>query len=144
VALDRNGLEIIDEHDCWLLLGAQHVGRLAVCLGGRPQIFPVNFVVDHDDAGTPSLVFLSAPGAKLAGAVLGTAVAFEVDAADPLFHTGWSVLAQGRAEEIETIDDLMRAEELPLRPWGPVEKRDYVRITVTEISGRRILPAGSD
>lgn len=143
MALDRNGLEIIEEADCWVLLGAHHIGRLAVCLGGRPEIFPVNYVIDRDEAGTPSLVFLSAPGAKLAGAVLGTAVSFEIDAADPLFHTGWSVLAQGTAEEIETMDELTRAEELPLRPWGPIEKRNYVRVTVTTISGRRILPTGS-
>jgi nitroimidazol reductase NimA-like FMN-containing flavoprotein (pyridoxamine 5'-phosphate oxidase superfamily) len=122
VALDRNGLEIIGEDDCWLLLGSQHV---------------------DDDDGAPSLVFLSAPGSKLAGALLGTAVCFEIDAADPLFHTGWSVVAHGRAAEVDTLDELVRVEELPLRPWGPSEKRNYVRITVDEVTGRRILPPGS-
>lgn len=143
MALDRNGLEIIDDEDCWLLLGSQHVGRLGVCLAGRPEIFPVNYVVDQDDDGAPSLVFLSAPGSKLAGALLGTAVCFEIDAADPLFHTGWSVVAHGRAAEVDTLDELVRVEELPLRPWGPSEKRNYVRITVDEVTGRRILPPGS-
>lgn len=140
VAFDRNGLEIIGESDCWLLLGAAHIGRLGVCLGGRAEIFPINFVVDGTDEHR-SIVFLTSPGSKLAGAILGGQVAFEVDAADPLFHTGWSVVVHGDATEVERLDDLMVAEELALRPWGPTEKRNYVRIVPSSVTGRRILPA---
>lgn len=139
VAFDRNGLEIIEERDCWLLLQAAHIGRLGVCVGGRSEIFPINFVVDGADDHR-SIVFLTSPGSKLAGAVLGGQVAFEVDAADPLFHTGWSVVVHGDAAEIERMDDLLAAEELALRPWGPTEKHNYVRITPTSVTGRRILP----
>src|SRR4051794_39359108 len=48
---------------CWALLRAADIGRLAVVVGDRPEIFPVNFVVDH---GT--VVIRTAPGTKLAAA----------------------------------------------------------------------------
>jgi len=137
VQLDRNGLGILDEEECWQLLAAHHVGRLAVCIAGVPEIFPLNFVVD-----SRTLVVLTSPGTKLAGAVLGGRVAFEIDAADPLFHTGWSVVLHGSAEEIEDLEELMAVQQLPLRPWGPLPKSNWVRITPSTITGRRILPAG--
>jgi nitroimidazol reductase NimA-like FMN-containing flavoprotein (pyridoxamine 5'-phosphate oxidase superfamily) len=140
VDLDRNGLEILGEAECWQLLEATRVGRLAVIAGSRPDVFPVNYVVDRGP-GEPTIVFLTAPGTKLAGAVLTGVVAFEVDAADPLFHTGWSVVVHGTTQLLERTEDQMAAEELPLRPWGPSDKRDYVRIIPTEVTGRRILPA---
>ena len=36
----------LDERDCWEMLGHASVGRLAVDVGGEPDIFPINFVVD--------------------------------------------------------------------------------------------------
>lgn len=143
MALDRNGLEIIEVDDCWQLLEAHHIGRLAVCIAGRPEIFPLNFVVDRDRDGRPSLVFLTSPGTKLAGAVLGASAVFEIDSADPMFHTGWSVVVHGEATEIDTTDELEAVASLPLRPWGPGAKRNYVRLVPTEVGGRRILnPVG--
>ena len=44
--LDPTILELA-EHQCWALLRSQEVGRLAVAIANRPDIFPVNFVVDH-------------------------------------------------------------------------------------------------
>ena len=81
VEVDRNGLEVLSEQECWLLLEAAHVGRLAVSIAERPEIFPINYVVTGDDASGRGVVFLTAPGSKLAGAVLGRSVAFEIDAA---------------------------------------------------------------
>ena len=135
--LDRNGLEVLTEDECWMFLSSQHIGRLGVAIAGEPDIFPVNYVVQDR-----SVVFLTAEGTKLAGAVLGLSVVFEIDAADPLFHTGWSVILRGRADEVEKMDDLVAVEELPLQPWGPGKKRRYVRVTGT-VSGRRIAVPGS-
>ncbi len=132
-----NATEIISEDECWELLASHHIGRLAVSIAGEPDIFPVNYVVDDR-----SVVFLTAEGTKLAGAVLGVAVAFEIDAADPLFHTGWSVILRGPASEIEKLDELVAAEDLPLRPWASGVKRRYVRITGS-VSGRRIVVPGT-
>ena len=134
---DRNGLEVLSEEECWQLLRHQHIGRLAVCIAGQPEIFPVNYAV-HEG----SIYFLTAEGTKFAGAVLGSGVAFEIDAADPLFHTGWSVMVRGRAVEVETMDELVVVEELPLRPWGPGVKKRYVRIVADQVTGRRIAVPG--
>jgi uncharacterized protein len=135
---DHNGLEILTDEECWLLLGAHHIGRLAVVVGNEPEIFPVNYIVLDGDDG-PSVLFRSSEGTKLAGAVLGGSVAFEIDAADPLLHTGWSVVVRGRAVEIERLDELLDVEALPLRPWGPGEHRRYVRIVPEAVTGRRIV-----
>ena len=136
MANERNpsGLEAIDEEECWRLLEQHPIGRLGVAIANQPEIFPVNYVVDGR-----SIVFLTAEGTKFAAAVLGQAVAFEIDAADPLFHTGWSVVVRGRAHEIEQLDDLVAAEELPLRPWASGRKTRYVRITPEVVTGRRIV-----
>ena len=70
------------------------MGRLAVSILERPDIFPVNHVVDHG-----RIVFRTAAGTKLAAAVLGRAVAFEVDGYDSVAGEAWSVVVKGRARE---------------------------------------------
>lgn len=137
IRTDRHGLEVLDETTCWQLLETHYVGRLAVSIANQPEIFPVNYVVDGR-----TLVFLTGEGTKLAAAVLGAGVAFEIDGADPLFHTGWSVLVRGRAREVEALDELMVVEELPLAAWGPADKRRWVRVEPLTVSGRRILRQG--
>ncbi|MFZ4670319.1 MAG: pyridoxamine 5'-phosphate oxidase family protein [Microthrixaceae bacterium] len=130
---DRNGLEVLTDDECWRFLEAHHVGRLAVSIANQPEIFPVNYVVQDR-----TIVFVTAEGTKLAGALLGSGVAFEIDAADPLFHTGWSVVMRAHADEVTQLDDLVEVQELPLRSWGPGDKRRYVRLTPHRLTGRRI------
>jgi hypothetical protein len=40
-----DGVEILAPHECWELLRSAEVGRLAVSIMNRPDIFPVNHVV---------------------------------------------------------------------------------------------------
>src|SRR5688572_16688942 len=129
---DRLGIAILETNTCWELLRSSEVGRLAVSIGNHPDIFPVNFVVDH---GT--VVFRTAEGTKLAAAVLGTAVAFEVDGYDADAGEAWSVVIKGRAVEIERMQDVFDALELPLFPWHASPKHRFVRIEPEEVSGRR-------
>src|SRR5688572_18238186 len=82
--------------ECWALLRTSEVGRLAVAISNHPNILPVNYVVD---AGT--VVFQTADGTKLAAAVLGTAVAFEIDGYDATSGEAWSVVLKGSAAEID-------------------------------------------
>jgi len=49
----------LSESECWALLRASSVGRLAVWLEDHPEIFPINYAVDH---GT--VVFRSSAGTK--------------------------------------------------------------------------------
>ena len=127
-------LESLDRDECIELL-AHHrfVGRLAVVVDGRPLIFPVNYIVDHD-----SVVFCTASGTKLNAVVSGADVAFEVDDSVPLHHSGWSVLVRGYAEVITDPGDLARLRHGPLRPWAKGARANWVRISLDEISGRRI------
>ncbi|MFV0306392.1 MAG: pyridoxamine 5'-phosphate oxidase family protein [Desertimonas sp.] len=130
--LDRFGMTVLDHHECWDLLRAEEVGRLAVSLAGHPDIFPINFVVDHG-----SVVFRTAEGTKLAGAVLGASVAFETDGYDAASGEAWSVVLKGRAVEIEAMHDVFDALELPLFPWHDSPKHRFVRVTPDELTGRR-------
>ena len=129
---DRLGITILEANQCWELLRSSEVGRLAVSIGNHPDIFPLNFVVDH---GT--VVFRTSEGTKLAAAVLGTAVAFEVDGYDADAGKAWSVVIKGRAVEIERMQDIFDALDLPLFPWHAAPKHRFVRIEPDGVSGRR-------
>lgn len=133
-AMNDLGSQVLLTHECWELLRRQEVGRLAVMVGDRPEIFPVNFVVDH---GT--VVFRTASGSKLAALIDGALVAFEVD--------GWthdeafSVVVKGRGREVDNRDELFDAVELPLFPWHTSHKPHFVRIEAEMVTGRRFRVA---
>ena len=131
---DRFGVEELDVRTCLDLLRSQEVGRLAVSIADRPDIFPINYVVDHG-----AVVFRTAEGTKLAAAVLGTAVAFEADGYSVAKGEAWSVVVKGRAAEIESIREVFEAVDLPLFPWHAAPKHRFVRIEPEEITGRRFL-----
>ncbi len=142
--ITQPGIEVLSDEECWQLLERTSVGRLAVDVGGQPDIFPINYLVDD---GT--LVFRSGAGTKLAAAVLMHHIAFEIDGYEPDAHTAWSVIIKGRADLIEKMDDVWQAEDLPLFPWLATPKPNFVRITPQSVTGRRfhvvdeILPDGS-
>jgi nitroimidazol reductase NimA-like FMN-containing flavoprotein (pyridoxamine 5'-phosphate oxidase superfamily) len=60
----RSGLQVIERAECLRLLATEEVGRLGVVVAGRPEIFPVNYVVDGDE-----VMFRTDAGTKLAGAM---------------------------------------------------------------------------
>jgi len=124
--------EILDEPTCWTYLEGSSVGRLAVDVGGQPDIFPVNYLV-HDGA----LYFRSGAGTKLAAAVLMGHVAVEIDGFGPHGRTGWSVVVKGRAVQVEKMEEVFDAEELPLYPWVATPKPNIVRIDPANVTGRR-------
>ena len=126
------GMTILDRDECWSLMRTAPVGRLAIAIAGHPDIFPVNFVIDHG-----MVVFRTAEGTKLAASLLGVAVAFEADGYDPVAGEAWSVIVKGRAVEIERMHELFDAMDLPLFPWHAAPKHRFVRIVPDEVSGRR-------
>jgi nitroimidazol reductase NimA-like FMN-containing flavoprotein (pyridoxamine 5'-phosphate oxidase superfamily) len=134
---DQFGIEQLDAKECWQLLRSNEVGRLAVSITDHPDIFPVNYVVDR---GT--VVFRTAEGTKLAAAVLGRAVAFEIDGYDGDQGEAWSVVIKGRATEIERMQDVFDALDLPLFPWHASPKHRFVRVEPFDLSGRRFRVAG--
>ncbi|WP_432560506.1 pyridoxamine 5'-phosphate oxidase family protein [Granulicoccus sp. GXG6511] len=120
----------LSEDESWALLAGQPVGRLATSVAGRPDIYPVNYVLDDH-----TVVFKTERGSKLLELTINDRVAFEVDDWREGLG-GWSVVCRGQAEKIEDPDERERAEELPLHPWVPTPKTVYVRIVVDDISGR--------
>jgi uncharacterized protein len=126
------GVEDLTRAACWGHLRAGQVGRLAVVVGQHPDIFPINYLVDDE-----TVVFRTSEGTKLAAAVLGRAVAFEVDGFDARLGDAWSVVVKGRAVELGTMAELFDAEDLPLFPWHDSHKPRWVRIRPDEVTGRR-------
>jgi nitroimidazol reductase NimA-like FMN-containing flavoprotein (pyridoxamine 5'-phosphate oxidase superfamily) len=129
---DHIGSIVLSTHDCLELLRATDVGRLAVSITDLPEIFPINYIVDR---GT--IVFRTAEGTKLAAAVLGRGVAFEIDGVDNASGDAWSVVIKGHAVEIERMQEIFEALDLPLYPWHAAPKHRFVRIEPVQISGRR-------
>jgi nitroimidazol reductase NimA-like FMN-containing flavoprotein (pyridoxamine 5'-phosphate oxidase superfamily) len=130
--MNAEGMTILDTRTCLSLLRTSEVGRLAVAIKNHPDIFPINYVVDR---GT--VVFRTAEGTKLAAALLGQGVAFEVDGYDPEAGDAWSVVIKGYAVEIENMYEMFDALDLPLFPWHAGPKHRFVRIEPQEITGRR-------
>ncbi|MDR0416411.1 MAG: pyridoxamine 5'-phosphate oxidase family protein [Propionibacteriaceae bacterium] len=121
---------VLDAARSWDLLAGQQLGRIFFPVDGRPEIFPVNYVVDGE-----SLIFRTAEGTKLDGVVNAQRVAFEVDTWDTDY--GYSVVVRGVANPIADAAEIARAEALRLRPWIPTVKTTFVRVTVDEINGRQ-------
>lgn len=126
-------LLVLPEDECFRLLARGHLGRVGLVEGDRPVILPVNYVLDER-----SVVFQSTRGSKLEAAIGGRHVAFEIDAVDPVYHGGFSVLAYGTAELVESAEEVARLAALPLRPWWPEARDRWVRIHVEQVSGRRL------
>ncbi len=125
----------LDESACWALLRTAEVGRLAIVVNHRPEIFPLNFVVDH-----ATVVFRTAEGTKLDWGA-GKDVAFEVDGYEPDTGEAWSVVVKGLAREVKQMHEALEALELPLFPWHTSSKPHIVRIEPDAITGRRFRVA---
>ncbi|KIA73070.1 hypothetical protein ANMWB30_19970 [Arthrobacter sp. MWB30] len=124
--------EKLDANQCWQLLRGVSVGRLAVWAVDHPDIFPVNFKVDH---GT--LVFRTGEGTKLHAALGATPVAIEADGVDSDTGVAWSVVVKGTAESIKLTQEVLDTVGLLLFPWQAGRKDHFVRIVPTAMTGRR-------
>lgn len=121
---------VLSDDESWDLISGVHLGRLVTVLEGRPEIFPVNFVVQRR-----TILFRSAEGTKLFSTVMNDHVLFEAD--DHGVAEGWSVIVRGTAELLYGSDDIQEAEKAGLYPWIPTQKLRFVRITPTDVTGRR-------
>ena len=125
-------VEELSESACWALLRSTSVGRLAVWVEDHPDIFPVNYAVDH---GT--VVFRSRAGTKVSATLSDSPVALEADGYDAETAVAWSVVIRGNAEEISRAQDLIDTIDLPLFPWQAGDKGRFIRIVPTTTTGRR-------
>jgi nitroimidazol reductase NimA-like FMN-containing flavoprotein (pyridoxamine 5'-phosphate oxidase superfamily) len=131
MAIEFPGTDVeLSASQAWSLLRTAAVGRLAVVVDGRPEVFPVSYVVDRG-----SVVFRTAEGTKLHAAD-HRYVALEADGVDEAAGSAWSVVVRGRAYAITAVHESLDAMFLPLHPIHPRRKPIFVRIEGTQISGR--------
>ena len=122
----------LNEDESWDLPSSVSLGRLVTTINGQAEIFPVNFVVQKR-----TVLFRTAEGTKLFGTVMNDQVVFEVDDHD--VAGGWSVIMRGTAHVLSTSAEIEEADRAQLLPWVATVKLRYVRITPTQISGRRFV-----
>ena len=130
---DASPLTSLSEAACWERLHAHRVGRLVVAVGSQPDIFPVNYIIEGGE-----IVVRTAEGTKLAAAIMGGLVAFEIDEFDADAQTGWSVVVHGTAHEVHDLLDVMHDDEIDTSPWAQGAKERVIHITPREVTGRSI------
>lgn len=128
------GLELLTEGQARELLATGEVGRIGITIGALPAIFPVSYrMIDG------AIVFRTSAGSKLSAAAEGAVVAFEVDDYQLADHTGWSVLAVGRAEVVNDLAMTFKVLGARVEPLAGGQRSSIVRIEPTFLSGRRIV-----
>jgi nitroimidazol reductase NimA-like FMN-containing flavoprotein (pyridoxamine 5'-phosphate oxidase superfamily) len=123
--------QILEPNDCWALLRGVSVGRLAVWADDHPDIFPINYTVDH-----ATVVFRTGDGTKLAAAC-ASPVAMEADGVDADTGMAWSVVVKGAAAAISSTEEVLGTFSLMLFPWESGHKDAFIRISPTSVTGRR-------
>ena len=123
-------ISILPETECWNLLSSASLGRLVTSVDGQPEIFPVNFVVQHR-----TVLLRTAEGTKLISAAINNNVLFEAD--DHNVAEGWSVIVKGMARLLRTDEEIDEAERAQLLPWTATVKQHFVRIRPLSVTGRR-------
>jgi nitroimidazol reductase NimA-like FMN-containing flavoprotein (pyridoxamine 5'-phosphate oxidase superfamily) len=129
----RTWLIELSKEACEELLGTAVIGRLGVIIDGKPQVFPISHLYDRG-----SVIFPTNDRAKMHAALAWPWVGFEVDGIDADGLHGWSVMVQGRAEEITDADVIERAAARRTILWRDGESVHWIRIVATEMTGRRI------
>lgn len=133
---DLKAIVELSSAESWTLLREAVVGRLAVVVDDRPDIFPVNHLVDLG-----SVVFRTGPGIKL-NAAIGHHVAFEVDGYDLETTSAWSVVVKGKASAVNRLDDALAVIALPPFAWHSAPKPHFIRIEPESVTGRRFEVKG--
>jgi hypothetical protein len=129
-------LEPLSEQECLDLLHGARYGRVAVvAAGGRPEVFPVNFVL-HER----TVVFLTGSAVLTRWAPLGH-VAFEADSIDLSTHEGWDVVVSGEGADITGSVDTssLLARHDRIEHWAPGHEQDrWISIVGAKFTGRRL------
>jgi hypothetical protein len=123
--------------ECRQHLADGGIGRFLFVEPGRgPVAIPVNFRMDGDD-----VVFRTSTGGSVSAGLHERRVSFDVDHLDDALSEGWSVLLTGKAHIITDPAGLARADALHIEPWADGDRPVYVRLSASQITGRRIRVA---
>ncbi|WP_209324945.1 pyridoxamine 5'-phosphate oxidase family protein [Brevibacterium renqingii] len=124
--------QILDVDDCWDHLRSTTVGRLAVLVEEGPEIFPINYAIEHS-----ALMIRTGDGTKVDAIRANPRVAFEIDGLDAETDTAWSVVVKGTAKEVTAPEDLQETISVDVAPWQSGTKNHFIRILAEEVTGRR-------
>ncbi|PRH80771.1 DNA-binding protein [Streptomyces solincola] len=135
-AAGRSELVVLDEQECWALVGHHGVGRVALAAGASyaPEILPVNYTVVQGE-----VAYRTASDAAPAAAA-GRAAGFEVDRIDEAFSRGWSVLMTGTARSVtEPGEARALGDRAYSAPWAGGGRELWIVLTPQRVTGRRIV-----
>lgn len=130
--------EELDEAECLRLISPGGIGRIAYQGRYGLTVLPVNYRT----AGG-AIVFRTTLGGSMESDLrtglegVEYMVAFEVDRLDEATRTGWSVLVQGSLHHV-TDEELAEARATGVEPWAGGDRRQYLRVTPSRLTGRRI------
>jgi nitroimidazol reductase NimA-like FMN-containing flavoprotein (pyridoxamine 5'-phosphate oxidase superfamily) len=130
----QNDVRVVEvpEEQCWELLRTAGFGRVAWNAADGPSVLPVNFACADGRINIRTPAF-----SALVQKADAERVAFQVDRIDEATHTGWSVLARGRAEV--RYGDEADAGARP-EPWPRGPRSAVLVVHVDQISGRQLVP----
>jgi hypothetical protein len=129
----------LDRGESLRLLASVPVGRLIFTVGALPAVRVMNFTL----AGG-LIVVRTVADTTVARQVNGAVVAFEADDLDAATSSGWSVTVTRRATLVTDPGLITRYQKMPLVPWAPGERDQFVTITADLVEGRRVRrPAAS-
>lgn len=132
-AAGLHALRSLGPAECLDLLEPGGVGRVGFMSAAGIIMVPVNFVM----AGK-TIVFRTAPDTLLAVYANGQ-ISFQADRFDETAREGWSVLVLGHARKVTAELEVRQLQDgTRLEPWVSGARDVYVRITPTQISGRRV------
>jgi nitroimidazol reductase NimA-like FMN-containing flavoprotein (pyridoxamine 5'-phosphate oxidase superfamily) len=131
---DVTALEEMTTDECFRVIATQHLGRVGLVVAGRPLVLPVNYALIGK-----TVVFRTARGSSFDRVVRGADVVFEIDHADPAYHSGWSVMGRGRADGIDENVDLESLTHHLMRPWARESPPGWIGIPLSHVTGRRIV-----
>jgi uncharacterized protein len=136
--MQANGtyLQELSRDECLRLIATTAVGRIIYTRQALPAVELVNFAVHDGD-----IVIRTSRSGKLAAAVRGAVVAFEVDQLNPGDETGWSVTAIGRSREVSDPAEVERLRGIGLSTWAPGEREHFIRISAEIVNGRLLRPS---
>jgi transcriptional regulator with XRE-family HTH domain len=131
-------LHELSEAECRALIAPGGVGRFLFVQAGRgPVAIPVNFTMDGS-----AVVFRTSGDSDIVAGVHQQPVSFDVDHLDEALGEGWSVLLTGTAGVITDDPELTRAKALGIAPWAGGGRSIFVRLSPTDVTGRRIRVTG--
>lgn len=129
---DLWGMVSLDRVACLRLLGQGVIGRVIYTAGAMPAARPVNYALVAEE------IIFRTGGGHLAAATNNAVVGFEVDDVDLATHTGWSVLAIGKAYRVSDRDRLAEITSRVPPPWVPGRTTYTVAIPTRRLTGRRV------